>query len=32
MGVFDALPTDGDEMSAEELARKLDVDEALLGL
>lgn len=32
MGVFDALPTDGSEMSAEELAKKLGVDEILLGL
>lgn len=31
MGVFDALPVDGSEMSAEELAKKLGVDEALLS-
>ncbi|KFY73693.1 hypothetical protein V499_06221 [Pseudogymnoascus sp. VKM F-103] len=30
MGVFDILPADGSEMSAEELAKKLGVDEALL--
>ncbi|RDL36122.1 Uncharacterized protein BP5553_06734 [Venustampulla echinocandica] len=30
MGVFDSLPVDGSEMSAEELAKKLGVDEALL--
>lgn len=32
MGVFDTLPADGSEMSAGELAKKLGVDEALLGL
>ena len=31
MGVFDSLPVDGSEMSAEELAEKLNVDEVLLG-
>lgn len=31
MGVFDSLPVDG-EMSAEELAKKLGVNEVLLGL
>jgi hypothetical protein len=32
MGVFDALPVDGGEMSAAELAKNLGVDEILLGL
>ena len=32
MGVFDTLPADGCGMSAAELAEKLNVDEALLGL
>ena len=32
MGVVEALPVDGGEMSAAELAKKLGVDEVLLGL
>lgn len=32
MGVFDALPVDGSGMSAPELAKKLGVDENLLGM
>lgn len=32
MGVFDALPVDDGGMSAAELAKKLEVDEILLGL
>lgn len=32
MGVFDALPIDGGEMSAAELATKTGVDKILLGL
>lgn len=32
MGVFDALPVDGGEMSAGELANKIGVDEILLGM
>lgn len=32
MGVFDALPDNGGEMSAGELANKIGVDEILLGM
>lgn len=31
MGVIDELPMDGSNMSAKELATKLNVDEVLLG-
>jgi len=32
MGVVDTLPADGSSMSAKDLAQKLGVDEALLGV